>query len=57
MIILHILRTEPDDMVRRIIRKISNGEKNKTVPLFRTEIDYDKLLEDIFSSDRVISWW
>jgi len=55
--ILHILRSEPDEMVRMFIREISQGEDSVEIPLYRGEVDYDRVVEDIFDSDRVISWW
>jgi hypothetical protein len=57
MTILHIERTEPDDTVRVLIREISKGQDSKEVVLFTGETDYHRLIEEIFSSDRVISWW
>ncbi len=57
MKILHILRSEPDEMVRMFIRKISQGEESVEIPLYRGEVDYDRVVEDIFDSDRMICWW
>ncbi len=57
MMILHIQRSEPDDTVRKLIREVSKGRDSKEVSLCREAVDYDQLLEDIFTSDRVISWW
>jgi len=57
MKILHILRSEPDEMVRMFIREISQVEESVEIPLYREEVDYDRVVEDIFDSDRVICWW
>jgi hypothetical protein len=57
MTTLHILRSEPDEMVRLFIEQISRGEQSLESPLYQGEVDYDRLVEDIFKSDRVISWW
>ena len=57
MKILHILRSEPDEMVRMFIAKVSEGETGREIPLYKSNIDYDQLVRDIFESDRVISWW
>jgi hypothetical protein len=54
---LHILRSEPDALVRRFIDGMSHGEKGKEVPLYRGNVDYDRLVQDIFQSDKVICWW
>ena len=57
MKILHILRSAPDDIVRKFIEDTSQGTESIERPLYRGEIDYDQLLNDIFESDRVICWW
>ena len=53
---LHILRSEPDDLVRLFIKGM-RGQSAKEVPLYRGPVDYDQLVRDIFQSDRVICWW
>jgi hypothetical protein len=57
MKLLHILRSEPDDLVRLFIQGMSRGLSAKEVPLYRGLVDYDQLVRDIFQSDRVICWW
>ena len=53
---LHILRSEPDEEVRELIRAVTSGEA-KTVDLYDDATNYDDLVEEIFSHDHVISWW
>jgi len=57
MRILHILRSEPDEMVRMFIRESCKSEESMEVPLYQGDVDYEQLLKDIFISDQVISWW
>jgi len=57
MKLLHILRSEPDDLVRRLVKGISQGESASEVPLYRGAVDYAALVERIFQSDMVICWW
>lgn len=57
MKILHILRSEPDDMVRLFIKEINAGEKSLQIPLYVGAVNYDQLVKEIFQSDRIISWW
>jgi len=54
---LHILRSEPDELVRRLIRGMSPGQGDREVPLYRGPVDYDQLVRDIFQYDKVICWW
>ena len=57
MKILHILRTEPDETVENLIKTSTNGDQAKTAELFQGDIDWSGLVDDIFSHDKVISWW
>jgi hypothetical protein len=57
MKILHILRSEPNDLVRRFIAAMPQGEGSREIPLYRGTVDYDLLVKEIFQSDRVICWW
>jgi len=57
MKILHILRSEPTEQVRRFIQGMSRGRSSQEVPLYQAPVDYDRLVQDIFQADRVICWW
>ncbi len=57
MKILHILRSEPDQMTRNLILKSFEDVQNIEIPIYQETVDYDKLVEKIFSSEKVISWW
>ena len=54
---LHLLRSEPDEMVKTFIEQGYHGDENLMVPLYDGEPDYDELVRDLFACDRVISWW
>ena len=59
MKILHILRSRPDDTIEKLIQTSTNGDQPKAVELyhFTEEMDWSRLVDDIFSHDKVISWW
>ena len=58
MKVLHILRSEPDDAVTVFINALSGDPYTSTrVALYEGAVDWEKLVDDIFSHDRVISWW
>lgn len=57
MKILHILRSEPDETVTEMMEAITNGDHSKSTPLYNGEVDWSQLVDDIFSCDKVISWW
>lgn len=58
MKVLHLLRSEPDETVERLISAMTDEADETTVkPLFEKEIDWSRLVDEIFSNDKVISWW
>ena len=59
MKILHILRTRPDITVEKLMQGATNGDRSKVTALyeFQDEQDWSKLVDEIFSNDKVISWW
>ena len=57
MQLLHILRSEPDELVRRLVEALSRGKAVREVPLYGGSVDYDRLVHDIFEAKKVICWW
>ena len=57
MKILHILRTDPDETVKEMVVSTTNGDQAKTTELFKGDIDWSQLVDDIFSHDKIICWW
>lgn len=57
---LHVLKTPPDDLQQTLMTTLSQGYESRHIPLFEqedTETDYEELLDLIFESDEVVSWW
>lgn len=57
MELLHILRSEPDELARRLIDGLSREVTAREVALWRETPDYDALVRDIFDARKVICWW
>ncbi len=57
MKVLNILRSEPDQMVRRFIDALSKEGEKVEIRLYEGPVDYDQLVIEIFESRKVISWW
>jgi NDP-sugar pyrophosphorylase family protein len=60
--ILHILRSEPDETVEALVSALIEQEGATVVCLYgdsvnNVPVDWYRLLDDIFSHDRVICWW
>lgn len=57
MKVLQILRTEPDDTVQNLSELVSMENDASAVLLYQSEVDWPKLVDDIFAHDKVICWW
>ncbi len=56
MRVLHILNDGPTKLSDEIIRVQSAGHEVKIIDLSRNEMCYEDIVEEIFFSDRVVSW-
>lgn len=56
MQILHIMRTRPDETVASLKHSFA-GQEGKGVALYEGDVDWEVLVDDIFDSEIVISWW
>lgn len=54
--ILHILKKAPDASTKKIIELQAAGNDVKTVELYKGGASYEKLVADVFSSDKVFCW-
>jgi hypothetical protein len=57
MKLLQVYRSEPSPDVIRLADILSEGNEAIRFDLFRQEVDYDELVELIFSCDKTVSWW
>jgi uncharacterized membrane protein YvbJ len=57
MKILYILRSRPDVTVEKFMQTITNGDRAQVAKLYDEQVDWSKLVDDIFNNDKVISWW
>lgn len=57
MKILHILKSEPDEITERLIQPSSEGNEVQEFELYKGDVDYDELVKLVFESDKVVSWW
>lgn len=56
MKILHILNDGPTELSTKIIEVQSKDNEVKVVNLSKKEMTYEALIDEIFSSERVVSW-
>lgn len=62
MSILHLLRSEPDEVVVDLIASISEKAGATVVGLYPDEvtqapIDWCRVVDDVMSHDNIICWW
>ena len=57
MKILHILKSEPDDNTSVLIDIMSGDRDAVLYPIYEEDADYERMLDLVFDSDQVISWW
>lgn len=57
MKVLYILRSEPDAIVQGLTQGIDRECDVTVSPIYQGETDWDALVDNIFSHDRVICWW
>ena len=61
--VLHLLRSEPDEIAVMLITALADGKDAATVACLYpdtvsgTPVDWNRILEDIFAHDKVICWW
>ncbi|MBC8412327.1 MAG: hypothetical protein ISR96_08230 [Nitrospira sp.] len=56
MKILHIINDKQDDLSRKVIEFQSDDSELRVIELASKAVSYDELVDEIFASDKVISW-
>lgn len=59
--LLHILRSEPDETVQRLIEAMTGDEAAVVTVIYRDDVagrpvDWLRLVDDIFACDKIICW-
>ncbi len=57
MKVLHVLKSEPDEIVQTLMAPLSEGNNSRRFEMYAEDVDYDKLVEMVFEHDKVICWW
>lgn len=56
MLVLHLLNDGPEAACAELLRLKSTELEGEVINLSQADVDYGKLIEKIFASDKVISW-
>jgi hypothetical protein len=57
MKILHVHKSEPDEILKKLMEPVSEGNEVEHFEMYKGDVDYDKLIELVFGHDKVICWW
>ncbi len=57
MKVLHVLKSEPDEITKILMEPLSEGNNYQQFAMYKGAVDYDKLVKLVFESDKVICWW
>lgn len=57
MKVLHVLKSEPDEIIKSMMETLSEGNEVQQFEMYKGDVDYDKLVELVFEHDKVICWW
>jgi hypothetical protein len=57
MKVLHVLKSEPDKTIKTLMGSFAEGGEVQEFEMYKGDVDYDKLIELVFDSDKVICWW
>ena len=57
MKVLHVLKSEPDETIITLMDSFEEGGEVQEFEMYKGDVDYDKLIELVFDSDKVICWW
>lgn len=54
--VLHILNDGPDELAERVIAVHARAHHVRVIDLSKGDVPYERLVDEIFAHDRVISW-
>ena len=57
MKILHVFKSGPDEITKKLIEPSSEGNEVQQFDLYKGDVDYDELVKLVFENDKVICWW
>lgn len=57
MKVLHLLKSKPDQLVLDIMERSCQSTECKSIELFAPDINWEKIVDEIFMHDKVICWW
>ena len=57
MKILNVYRSQPDEVVEKLVQIVTRDRESDSFDLSVDSPDYDTLVDKVFSADQTICWW
>ena len=57
MKVLHVFKSEPDEIVKKLMTPLSANNDVQQFEMYGEGVDYDRLVELVFENEKVICWW
>jgi hypothetical protein len=57
MKILNVYRSQPDEVVQKLVKIVNRDRESDSFDLAVDSPDYDALVDKVFSADQTICWW
>ena len=57
MKVLHIFKSEPDEIIKTFVKPYAHDDQVMKFELYKKDPDYDHLIKQIFRYDKVVCWW
>lgn len=57
MKILNVYRSQPDEVVQKLVKIVNRDRESDSFDLTVDSPDYDALVDKVFSADQTICWW
>jgi len=57
MKVLNVYRSEPDEIVKKLVEIVSRDRETDSFDLNVDSPNYDELVDKIFAADQSICWW
>jgi len=57
MKLLHVFKSEPDDIIKKLMARLSEGHEVRQFEMYKGDVDYDYLVQLVFENEKIICWW
>ncbi len=55
--VLNIVRSAPDAFAKELLDGFSGSKEDSVIHLYKEDVDWSLLVDEIFAHDKIICWW